>query len=106
VVTAICQANCTPLTSRLTFVLCAVVVGGFLVSCGSVVSGVSGYFSASLSSAMLNQEDSELVREALPADMLLLDSLIDSYPDVVPDGSLLVSDDRRGAIYRISYQAG
>ncbi|MDP7093618.1 MAG: hypothetical protein QF580_04230, partial [Gammaproteobacteria bacterium] len=57
--------------------------GVILASCGSVVSSVSGDFSDSLSSAMLNQEDPALVREALPAYMLLLDSLIDSYPDDV-----------------------
>ncbi len=83
--------------------------GVILASCGSVVSSVSGDFSDSLSSAMLNQEDPALVREALPAYMLLLDSLIDSYPDDVDTlstgaklyavyGAALVNEPGRAAV--------
>jgi hypothetical protein len=55
-----------------------------LGGCGSVVSSLSSGMADNLSGAMLNQDDPELVREALPAYLLMLDSLLESDPDSVP----------------------
>jgi uncharacterized protein YceK len=54
-----------------------------LCGCSTVVSNVSAGMADSLSVAILNQDDPELVREALPAYLLLLDSMVDSDPDNV-----------------------
>jgi hypothetical protein len=51
-----------------------------LGGCSAIVSNVSGDMANSLSGAILNQDDPELVREALPAYLLLLDSMVDSSP--------------------------
>ncbi|MDP6616051.1 MAG: TRAP transporter TatT component family protein [Gammaproteobacteria bacterium] len=105
----ICKADCAYSRSWQTPALGVVLTVIFLTGCSSVVSSVSEDFSASLSSAMLNQEDPELVREALPAYMLLLDSMIDSYPDDVDTlsagaklyavyGAALVNEPHRAAV--------
>jgi hypothetical protein len=52
-----------------------------LAGCGAVVSNVSAGVAEDLSVAILNQEDPELVREALPAYLLLIDSFIEANPD-------------------------
>ncbi|MBT8421848.1 MAG: hypothetical protein HKN56_01250 [Gammaproteobacteria bacterium] len=53
-----------------------VLAGALLVSgCGAVISRVSADLADNLSTAILNQNDPELVREALPSYLLLLDSL-------------------------------
>jgi hypothetical protein len=59
----------------------AVVLVGVLSGCGAAVSSVSGRMADGLSSAILNQDDPELVREGLPSYLLLLDSLARSNPD-------------------------
>jgi len=51
--------------------------------CSSIVSSVSANMADNLSGAILNQDDPELVREALPAYLLLLDSLIEGDPENV-----------------------
>ena len=48
--------------------------------CGAVISNVSAGMADSLSTAILNQEDPQLVRDALPSYLLLLDSLVESDP--------------------------
>jgi hypothetical protein len=55
----------------------SVLLGG----CGAIVARVSAGLADNLSAAILNQQDPELVREALPAYLLLLDSLIAGAPD-------------------------
>jgi len=52
-----------------------------LSGCGAIVARVSSGLADNLSAAILNQQDPELVREALPAYLLLLDSLIAGAPD-------------------------
>lgn len=52
-----------------------------LGGCSSIVANVSAGLADDLSSAILNQEDPELVREALPAYLLLLDSFVAGDPD-------------------------
>lgn len=61
----------------------AVVASGSLAGCSSVASSVAGDLAGNLSTAILNQDDPELVREGLPAYLLLLDSLTAS-PDASP----------------------
>ncbi|MEO8443836.1 MAG: TRAP transporter TatT component family protein [Gammaproteobacteria bacterium] len=50
---------------------CAVLLGG----CSSLASSAAGDLADNLSTAIQNQDDPELVRESLPAYLLLLDSL-------------------------------
>ena len=54
-----------------------------LGGCSAIISNVSADMANSLSDAILNQDDPELVREALPSYLLLLDSMVDSSPDSV-----------------------
>ena len=62
------------------FVVAAVLP--FLLSgCSLIVSNVSSGMANDLSDAILNQDDPELVREALPAYLLLMDSMVSSGPD-------------------------
>ncbi len=56
---------------------------GALTGCSSIASSAAGDLAANLSAAILNQDDPELVRESLPAYLLLLDSLASS-PDATP----------------------
>lgn len=58
---------------------CAAVLSG----CSSIASSAAGDLADNLSAAILNQDDPELVRESLPAYLLLLDSLA-SGPDATP----------------------
>jgi len=48
---------------------------GFLSGCSSIASSAADDFAGNLSTAILKQDDPELVREGLPAYLLLLDSL-------------------------------
>jgi hypothetical protein len=52
--------------------------------CASVAGSVADGMAANLSAAILNQDDPELVRESLPAYLVLLDSLV-AEPDAGPD---------------------
>ncbi|MGI9307728.1 MAG: TRAP transporter TatT component family protein [Gammaproteobacteria bacterium] len=76
--------------------------------CSVVVSSAAGDMADSLSVAMMNQDDPELVREALPAYLLLLDSVVESDPEneqvlsaaaqlYAGYGSVFVSDPTRAA---------
>ncbi|MEO7386914.1 MAG: TRAP transporter TatT component family protein [Gammaproteobacteria bacterium] len=53
----------------------AVVLGGAMAGCGSLASSAAGDLAGNLSTAILNQDDPELVRESLPAYLVLLDSV-------------------------------
>ena len=65
--------------------LCAVsalaLLGFGLGGCASMVSRAASGFGANLSSAILNQDDPELVRAGMPSYILLLDSLLERSPD-------------------------
>ena len=50
-------------------------VAGVLSGCRSIAGSAAGDLAANLSTAILNQDDPELVRESLPAYLVLLDSL-------------------------------
>jgi len=49
--------------------------------CSSIVSSATAGMAEDLSASILDQEDPELVREAVPAFLLLLDSMVRSSPD-------------------------
>ena len=49
--------------------------------CASLASSAASGMAENLSASMLNQDDPELVREATPAYLLLLDSLVEGSPD-------------------------
>lgn len=49
--------------------------------CASIVSNAASGFADNLSSAVVNQDDPETVRDGAPAYMLLLDSLLEGSPD-------------------------
>ncbi len=49
--------------------------------CSSIVSSATSGMADDLSASILDQEDTELVREAVPAFLLLLDSMVRSSPD-------------------------
>jgi len=57
------------------FVVVSVIATLLTGGCSSIVEKVSSDMAGNLSDAILNQDDPELVREALPAYLLLLDSL-------------------------------
>jgi len=70
---------------RLTGILAiAVAAGGALGGCSSIASSAAGDLAGNLSTAILNQDDPELVRESLPAYLLLLDSLA-AGPEASPE---------------------
>ncbi len=54
---------------------------GLLSGCASLVSNAAGDFAADLSTAVLNQDDPETARAAIPSYMVLVDSLLESHPD-------------------------
>ncbi len=56
-------------------------LAGFLCGCSSIVSSATAGMAADLSAAIQDQDDPELVREAIPAFLLLLDSMVRSSPD-------------------------
>lgn len=52
-----------------------------LGGCASLVSNAASNFADNLSSAVLNQDDPETARAAIPSYMVLVDSLIEGDPD-------------------------
>jgi len=57
------------------FVVASIIVVTQISGCAAIVAKASADMADNLSSAILNQNDPELVREALPAYLLLMDSL-------------------------------
>lgn len=58
-----------------------VVLGSLLGGCASLVSSAASNFADGLSVAILNQDDPETVKAAVPSYMLMLDSLVEGNPD-------------------------
>lgn len=58
-----------------------VLLGSAVAGCASLVSSAASGFADSLSLAILNQDDPETVRAAVPSYMVLLDSLVEGSPD-------------------------
>ena len=67
----------TNLCAASVLALIALGLGG----CASMVSKAASGFGKNLSSAILNQDDPELVRAGMPSYILLLDSLLQKNPD-------------------------
>ena len=65
----------------LTGLLGAACVALGAAGCASIVSSATGGLAASLSSAILNQDDPETVRDGAPAYLLMLDSFVQESPD-------------------------
>ena len=72
------RQNLGTITGRL---IAVVAVSGLLGGCASLVSSAASDFADSLSVAILNQDDPETVRAAVPSYMLMLDSLVEGNPD-------------------------
>jgi len=68
----------------------------FATGCGGIVSG----FASNLSSAILDQDDVDLVRDGAPAYLLLLDSLAKSSPD---DPEILGAAAQLYAVYGVAF---
>lgn len=71
-----------------------------LAGCASVAGSAAGNLADDLSAAILNQDDPELVRDSLPAYLLLLDSLA-ANPDAGP--AVLGAAARLYAAYAIAF---
>lgn len=69
----------------------AVIAGLTLSGCQIVVGSVANNFAADLSATMLNSDDPELVRDAAPAYLLLVDSILspDSSPELLGQAASL-----------------
>lgn len=67
----------TPIVRLAALSLCAVMVSG----CGAIVARMADSAADSLSQAILNQDDPAIVRDAAPAYLVLLDSLVQRNPD-------------------------
>jgi len=62
-------------------VLPLIAIALLMNGCATVVSRVATGFGNDLSSAILNQDDPEIVRAGMPSYMLLMDSLVSDGPD-------------------------
>ena len=61
---------------------CLYMAAGLLVTnCSSVMTVAGGGLAGNLSTAILNQDDPELVRDGAPAYLLMLDSFVEGSPD-------------------------
>jgi len=80
--------------------LCLAVTVVFPTGCASIAASAGDKMADNLSAAILDQDDPELVREGMPAFMLLLDSMVRSSPDN-PD--TLGSAARLYAVYGIAF---
>lgn len=62
-------------------VLIFAVLAGLGSGCTTIVSNATSGFTENLTSAVLNQDDPELVRDGVPTLLLTLDTLIEGSPD-------------------------
>lgn len=58
-----------------------VALGFALGGCASVISNAGAGLAGNISSAMVNQNDPEIVRDGAPAFMMMLDGLVEQAPD-------------------------
>lgn len=86
--------------SALHRVVAIAVCAGFLSGCGSMAKSAASDFAGNLSTAILNQDDPELVRDSLPAYLLILDSLAAS-PEAT--GDVLGATARLYAAYAVVF---
>lgn len=69
---------CVDLPGKLICLLLSITL---VAGCGHFVSSATDRFAQNLSLAMLNQQDPETVKQAMPAYLLLIDSMIEGNPD-------------------------
>lgn len=80
--------------------LCALLCVFALGGCAGLVASATGRLADNLSVAILEQDDPALVRDAVPAYLLLLDSLILSDPD---NATVLVAASQMYAAYAVAF---
>lgn len=56
----------------------------FLSACASVVASAGSGLAGNLTTAMVNQDDPDIVRDGAPAYLLMLDSFVEGSPDSSP----------------------
>ncbi len=78
----------------------AVGIAAALAGCETVVNSATSGLAQNLSTAILDQEDPELVREGVPTLLLLLDSMVVSSPD---DSDLLGAAAELYAVYGVAF---
>lgn len=61
--------------------LCLLLLVTWITGCASFVDSMTARFAENLSSAILNQNDPETVKQGMPAYLLLIDSLLEGEPD-------------------------
>ncbi len=71
-------------------------------SCGRLISAASADLAASLSTAILEQDDPGLVRDGVPAYLLLLDSFVERSPE---DAAILGAASQLYAVYGSAFVA-
>ncbi len=81
---------------RLTAVACSLVTAG----CASLVSSTGANLAGSISSAMLNQNDPEIVRAGAPAYLMMLDGMVEDAPN---DPALLSAASELYAAYGVVF---
>src|SRR5210317_120537 len=69
-----------PLAKALSIMLLSTMVP-FLASCATVVSTAGSGLAGNLNTAIMNQDDPELVRDGAPAYLLMLDSFVEGAPE-------------------------
>jgi len=70
-------------TKRVLLLLLLCLAAPWLASCATVVATAGGGMAANLNTAIMNQDDPELVRDGAPAYLLMLDSFVEGAPDNV-----------------------
>lgn len=85
---------------RLRLAVAALLCAGLVSGCASMAKSAAAEFAGNLSTAILNQDDPELVRDSLPAYLLILDSLAAS-PDA--SGDVLGATARLYAAYAVVF---
>ena len=71
------------LISKRFFTLALCLALPFLAACAAMVATAGSGMAGSLNSAIMNQDDPELVRDGAPAYLLMLDSFVEGAPDNV-----------------------
>jgi hypothetical protein len=85
---------------RVLAALCLVFTALIPTGCARIAASASAGMADNLSAAILDQDDPELVREGMPAFMLLLDSMVRSSPN---DPDTLGAAARLYAVYGIAF---
>ncbi len=85
---------------RIMAAVCLIAAATFPAGCGMIMASAGDQMAGNLSAAILDQDDPELVREGMPAFMLLLDSMVRSSPE---DPAALGSAARLYAVYGTAF---